>query len=234
MTIEVWRDAHMGIRILLVDDHPIILKGLRWAIRQQPDMIVVGSATHGLKALHMAVELVPDVVLMDYELPDICGAEATRRILEALPGTKVLALSQFDDYPTVSSMVAAGVKGYAKKTIEAEELILAIRTVAAGHPYISPELSIRLASQPACTEEQLADLAVQIARPPESLDRLSRREREVLQLACEGKTAKETAGVLGISRRTVEFHLSQTKQKLGIDNLAGLVKYAIRARLTDL
>ncbi|MFH2010065.1 MAG: response regulator transcription factor [bacterium] len=225
-------------QLLLVDDHPMILSWLSRVLEPQPDMKVVGCAINGLEAVHLAMELKPDVVLMDCALPKLTGAEATRRILESVPDAKVLALSQFSDYATVSSMLAAGAKGYLTKTTEKEELFLAIRTVAAGYPYISPDLTVQQAIlSAACTEKQLtdlADLAVQIVGPPKSLDQLSSREREVLRLVSEGKTAKETAGALGISRRTVEFHIYQTKEKLGIDTLAGLVKYAIRARLTKL
>ena len=212
------------MRIILADDHRIVREGLKSLLVAEPDMQVVGEADDGRKALELVDESPADVVVMDVGMPNLNGIEATRRIAADHPRTRVIALSMHSDRRFVSEMLKAGASGYLLKDGAFEELVGAIRTVAAGRTYLSP---------------RVADVVVDdyLKRMPKgeasAYASLSAREREVLQLLAEGKATKEAAAILHVSVKTVETHRRQIMMKLDLYSVAELTKYAIREGLTS-
>lgn len=215
----------MGLRILLADDHRIMREGLRALLQEQPTMTVVGEAENGRKAVQLAKELVPDVVIMDVTMPEMNGIEATTQIKASLPGVRVIALSIHTDRRFVIQMFRAGATGYLLKDCAFEELTRAIRTVSDGQAYLSPGIA------GVVVEEFLRTLA---SDGGTGVPSLSGREREVLQLTAEGRSMKEIASALHVSVKTIETHRRQIMTKLGVNSVAELTKYAIREGLTPL
>ncbi len=215
----------MAIRVLLVDDHQIVLNGFRSLLETQPDVEVVGQATDGRTALQLARELSPDVIVMDVTMPDLNGIETTRRIARDCPDIEVLGLSMHPSRRVVTQMLRAGAKGYLLKTCELDELIRAVRVVASGRTYLSPEIAGGVVE--GCVQHAPTDQLAPCAP-------LSSREREVLQLVAEGKSTKEIASALHVSVKTIEAHRGHIMDKVGIRTIAGLTKYAIREGLTPL
>jgi DNA-binding NarL/FixJ family response regulator len=215
----------MGIRIILADDHKIVLQGLKTLIEQEPDMEVVGEAEDGLRTVSMVRELIPHVVIMDIKMPDLNGIEATQQILSEVSEVKVIALSMYADRRFVANMLKAGACGYLLKDCAFEELAKAIRLVMSNKTYLSPGIA----------EIVVKDYATIVTGPSESVfSALTPREREVLRLIVEGKRTNQIAGLLNISVKTVETHRHQIIQKLGTRSVAELTKYAIREGLTNL
>ena len=213
----------MSIRVLIADDHAIVRHGLSRSIQQQEDMEVVGQAGDGHAAVELARKLAPNVVLMDVSMPTLNGIEATRAILRDSPATRVIALSMHSAKRYVREMFRAGASGYLLKDCEFDELIQTIRLIAEGQRYISPAIS------GAVVENYMHDA------PPErksAFSVLTRREREVLQLMAEGNSTKQIAVQLHISPKTVEAHRLRIMNKLNLDNVALLTKYAIQEGLT--
>lgn len=208
------------IRILLADDHTLVRQGFRLILLSQPDMDVVGEAGNGREAVEMARSLRPDVVVMDVTMPDLNGIEATRRIREISPHIRVLALSVHRDSVYVREMVRAGAEGYLLKESADTDLLAAVRAVATGHSYLSPEVSGAI----------LRDYRKHATNP---LDLLSSREREVLQLIAEGKTNKEIANTLNLSVYTVDGHRTRIMEKLNLHSVGELVRFAVRHGLID-
>lgn len=204
------------IRILLVDDHQVVREGLRALLDVEPDFDVVGEATDGFEAVRLTGELGPSLVVMDVGLPGATGVDATKRIAERYPGVRVVMLSMHDDGPTVERALRAGAEGYVLKGAGSGVLKEAIRVVAAGERYLSPEVA-----------EYLLAVAEPNRRPG-----LTQREREILKLVAEGHTGKQIANLLAISPKTVENHRGHIMDKLGIRTTAGLVRYALKAGLT--
>lgn len=215
----------MSIRLLLVDDHKIMREGLHALIGREPDLEVVGEAANGREAVALACERAPRVVLMDVAMPDLNGVEATRQIRSAAPGTSVIALSIHRDRRFVTHMLRAGASGYVLKGCSFEELVRAIRAVAAGEVYLTPVVAGAL------TEDYGAAPASG-ARGDRSP--LSPREREVLQLLAEGLTTKQVAARLGIRPKTVGVHRHRIMKKLGTETCADMIKWAIRDGLASL
>jgi DNA-binding NarL/FixJ family response regulator len=207
------------VSILLVDDHTLIRQGVRALLESEDELVVVGEADDGRQAVKLALQLRPDVVVMDIAMPLLNGIEATRQILKALPETRVLVLSAHSDEEYVDSVLALGAVGYVLKQSSLVELATAIRTAQAGKIYVSPQIKQRARRRPVRTRGVASGLPV----PP----RLTSREAEVLQLISEGKANKQTASLLGISIKTVEKHRNSLMQKLDIHDVAGLVRYAI-------
>jgi DNA-binding NarL/FixJ family response regulator len=208
------------IKVLLVDDHTIVRKGLRALLDAEPGIEVIGEAETGREALERAQELLPDIVLMDISMPDMNGAEATRQIRRWLPSVKVLVLSMHADEEFVFQLLRAGASGYLIKKAATEELILAIRTVSQGHSFLSPAIS-----------NTVIDAYVRQAGEMTTGNRyeaLTDREREVLQLVAEGHTSREISQLLHITARTVETHRANLMAKLDIHTVAELTRYAIR------
>jgi DNA-binding NarL/FixJ family response regulator len=214
----------MGIRILLADNHGILRQGIQALIEKHSDMEVVGQANNGLTAVEMTRKLRPDVVLMDVTMPELNGIEATRRIRKELPEVKVLALSIHARREFVLDMTNAGVSGYMLKECVLDDLIQAINTVVAGQSYLSPRIT-RIVLE-GITESNA------FALWDRHCEALTPRERQVLQLLTEGKSAKQIASQLALSVKTIEANRRQIMEKTDSNNLADLTKYAIRQGLT--
>ncbi|MHC4479887.1 MAG: response regulator [Planctomycetota bacterium] len=215
----------MSIRVLLADDHTIVRKGLTALLEDLDGMEVVGEAGDGREALELARELAPDIVLMDVTMPNLNGVEATRQIAEAVPGAKVIALSIHSDRQFIQEMLRAGAAAYVRKGSSVRELSAAIRSVVQGHTYLCPEAT------DVVTEDYVRQLPSGQGRP---YSVLTAREREVLQLLAEGMSGKSIAASLNISVKTVSTHRRNIMRKLGLNNVADLVKYAVREGLTSL
>jgi DNA-binding NarL/FixJ family response regulator len=215
----------MTIRVFLADDHKFIRDGIGALLKKDPEIRVVGEAEDGRSAVRMVRELKPDVVILDVAMPDLNGIEAARQMLADHPGIKIIALSMHSDRRYVSEMLKAGAFAYLSKDYVFDELESVIRTVMANKTYLSPDIS-----------GVVIENYVRRTPNPESsaFSVLSDREREVLQLLAEGKTAKEIADELNVSIKTVETHRTNIMSKLGIHRLAELTKYAIREGLTSL
>jgi DNA-binding NarL/FixJ family response regulator len=217
------------VRVVLADDHKIVRDGLRALLDAQPHVQVVGEAEDGLAAVEMGIKLRPEVVVMDIGMTGLNGIEATRRLVSEAPGVRVIALSMHTDRRFVSEMLAAGASGYLVKDGAFEELTAAIDAVTNGRVYLSQNVAGVVVED---YVRRLGGSGEHLEASP--LGRLSPREREVLQLAAEGNSTKEMAALLGLSVKTVETHRRQVMEKLGIYNLAGLIKFAIREGLTTL
>ncbi len=214
----------MGTRILLADDHRIVREGIRALLLEETNMLVVGEAETGREAVELARKLKPDVVVMDIAMPDLNGMDATRQIMDACPSTRVIALSMHSDKRFVREMLLAGAAGYLRKGCQFDELVEAIQTVVVGETYLAPEIASAVA----------ADYVDYVSRgAPSALSSLTPREREVLQLLAEGKRTKQIGGMLHVSVKTVSTHRRHIMKKLGVDSLAGLIKYAVREGITS-
>jgi two-component system response regulator NreC len=214
------------IDILLADDHAVVRSGLRMLLESQPDMRIVGEAENGREALAKVRTLRPHVVLMDIEMPDMNGIEATRQIREMAPDTAVLALTMYEDDQYFFEMLRAGAAGYVPKRAAPDELVTAIRAVSQGQVFLYPSLAGRLVQdylQRTDDEDE-----------PLIADDLTPREREVLVLVAEGLTNPEIAEQLVISVKTVDRHRENIMRKLNLHSRIDLVKYAIRKGLIDL
>jgi two-component system response regulator NreC len=201
------------ISILLADDHAIVRAALRLLLDAEPDLTVVGEASDGEQAIAKALELAPDVVLLDVMMPNTNGLDAARRISQET-SCRILMLSMQDDPGYVRRAFASGASGYLLKEVAHSQLVSAVRCVAVGGEYLDGQLAARLAV------DGVGD-ALQDARP------LSEREQEVLQLLALGHTNKEIAGRLAISVRTAETHRANVMQKLSLNTRAELVRHAI-------
>ena len=212
----------MTIRILIADDHTVVAEGLKHLIEAQPDLAVVAIVGDGREAVRIAREAAPQVVLMDLSMPELNGADATRAIVENDPKCRVIMLSMYAEPEYVRRALKAGAAGYVLKRSAAEEVVAAIRAVHGGTRYLSPRVADSVIDDYPVDEK--ADL----------LERLSAREREVLQLLAEGRTGAEIAQRLSLSQKTVETYRARLVEKLGIRDVAGLVKFAIQRGLVSL
>lgn len=212
--------ATKRIRILLADDHAVVRQGFRMILSAHPDLEIVGEAGNGREAVELAATLRPDVVVMDVAMPELNGIEATRRLTADNPHTRVVALSMHKDSVYVREILRAGARGYLLKDSVADDLVAAVRAVAAGEGYLSPAVSNAV----------LDDYRKHVTNP---IDLLSSREREVLQMLAEGKTNKEIAAVLNLSVYTVEAHRGRIMEKLNVHSINELVRFAVRNGLID-
>lgn len=208
------------IRILLADDHKLVRQGFRLILMSQEDMDVVGETGSGKEAVELAKTLKPDVVVMDVTMPELNGIEATRRIRETSPHVRVLALSVHRESVYVREIIRAGAEGYLLKESADTDLLAAVRAVAEGHSYLSPEISGAI----------LKDFRKHVTNP---VDLLTSREREVLQLIAEGKTNKDIATALNLSIYTVDGHRTRIMDKLNLHSIGELVRFAVRHGLVD-
>jgi DNA-binding NarL/FixJ family response regulator len=210
------------IRVLVADDHTLMREGIRALIEVQPDIVVVGEAEDGHAAVRLTDELRPDVVLMDIAMPLLNGLDATRRIKRDHPEVKVLVLTMYDHDEYVRQVLAANASGYVLKKAAASELVAAIRAVQQGEAILSPRIT-RLVLEDYLQWENVKQATGQ--------DKLTLREREVLQLIAEGYTNKEIAGILCVSIKTVQSHRGNIMQKLDLHDRGDLIKYAIQKKI---
>ena len=215
----------MSIKVLLVDDHAIIREGLRSLLERQPEMEVIADTDDGRKSIELVRELLPDIVIMDITMPGLNGIEATRQIIAEFPDVKVIALSIHSKRRYVADMLSAGATGYILKECLFDELVQAIKAVAAGGRYLSPRI----------TDVVVSDYVKRLSASADSpFEALKTREREVLQLVAEGKSTKQIALELHVSTKTIEANRRQIMEKLNIHSVAELTKYAVREGLTTL
>ncbi len=209
------------IRILLADDHTLVRAGIRALLEQLDDLEVVAEAADGREALELTEVYLPDVALLDIAMPEMNGLEVARRLQKKRPEVRVLLLSMYSNEEYVSEALACGAAGYVLKDASVAELDLAVHAVARGESYLSPAVAKQIVSgqvQPG-------------GDAPSGLQRLTPRQREVLQLIAEGNSTKQMARKLGVSVKTVETHRAQLMDRLDIHDVAGLVRYAIRTGL---
>ncbi|MBT0665520.1 response regulator transcription factor [Geobacter pelophilus] len=213
----------MSIKVLLVDDHKIMREGLISVLGMAEDVDVVAEASCGSEAVAKALEHLPDIVVMDLSLQDMGGIEATRRILAKRPSIKVLVLSMSLDRNCVLESLDAGARGYIAKSCAAEELVVAIRTVHAGKPYLCVD----------ATEIIIQGFSSCLPMG-QSSQLLTHREQEVLKLTAEGGNTKEIAFELGVSIKMIEVHRMHIRKKLGLKSIAQLTTYAARTGLISI
>ena len=215
----------MEITILLVDDHKIVFESLQSLLDEQDNMQVVGWAENGRDAVEKVKALAPAVVIMDVAMPGLNGIEATQQIRNHYPGTKIIALSMHAEKQFVTGILSAGASGYLTKNCSSDELVNAIRSVAANKNYLSPDIA------GVVIEESLSYLT---EKGSSQLSVLTMREREVLQLIVEGNTVKQIAERLYLSIKTIHTHRNQIMQKLNMQSTAELTKFAIREGMIPL
>ena len=210
----------MTLRVMIADDHAVMREGLKALLEGTSDLRVAGMASNGREAIRLAAELKPDVLIMDIAMPELNGIEAARLLREKCPGVRVVILSMHSDAEYVHRALDAGAAGYLLKEFAGAEIAAAVRTVSEGRRYLSPEIAERGST-----------------RAPGSggagpLERLSARERQVLQLVAEGKSSAEIAAIVHLSPKSVETYRSRLMKKLGVTGVAALVKFALQHGLT--
>jgi len=214
------------MKVLLAEDHTIVRKGLRSLLDAERGIEVIGEAEDGREALEKVQRLRPDVVLMDITMPGLNGLEATRQIKKRFPEVKVLILTMHANEEYVHQVLQAGASGYVVKQAVVRELVSALQAVHRGDSFLSPSVCGRI------VEEYIRRAEAMVEK--DSYDKLTDREREVLQLIAEGHSNRGIAGLLCISVKTVETHRAHLMDKLGIHNRAELIKYAIRKGVISL
>jgi DNA-binding NarL/FixJ family response regulator len=216
----------MSIAVFIADDHTVVRDGLRLLIETQSDMKVVSEASNGREAARQVLRTSPDVVIMDLAMPELNGVEATRQIRENCPATKVIILSMHSSSEHIFQALKAGAHGYLLKESAGMEVISAIRVVHSGKRYLSEKIGDQMIDEYIHNRE--------IVETGSPLSKLSTREREILQLVVEGKSSADIGRTLFISPKTVETYRSRLMHKLGISDLAGLIKFAIQHGITTL
>lgn len=213
-----------AIRILIADDHEMVRQGLRRVIEEQTGWSVCGEGKTGREAVEQAKQLHPEIVVMDFSMPELNGLEATRQIRAALPRTEVLILTMHDSEQLAREVLAAGARGFMLKTDAGHSLVTAINALAQHRPYFTSKVSELLLKGFLDPQKPLAD---------EGNGRLTPREREIIQLLGEGKSNKEVAATLGISVKTAETHRTNIMRKLELHSMSELVRYAIREKIVE-
>jgi RNA polymerase sigma factor (sigma-70 family) len=210
----------MKIRVLVADDHAIIREGLRVMLGNQPDMEVVAVAANGREAIRLVDKHEPDIAVIDISMPELNGVEAIQQMMPRRPHLQVVVLSIQETKPYVYRALKAGARGYLVKETAGLEVVDAVRAVYGGERYLSQSITDLLTTESFQKLESLIDVS--------PLEALSPREREILQLVAEGKTSQEIAERLSISPKTVDTYRSRLMHKIGVDDMAGVVKFAIQ------
>jgi len=211
------------VKVLLADDHTLVRKGIRAVLASQPGIEIVAETGDGREALSLIEQHRPDLAVLDITMPGLNGLEVAVRVAQVSTRTKVLILSMHAGEAYVAQALRAGVAGYLLKDAADDELPMAIKAVARNEVYLSPRIS-----------KQLVDRFVQSgATEPDPLAGLTTRQREILQLVAEGKSSKEIAAMLELSIKTVESHRGQIMERLGVHDVTGLVRFAIRVGLVS-
>jgi DNA-binding NarL/FixJ family response regulator len=206
------------IKVLLADDHQIIVDGLKSLLKNTDDIIVAGEANNGREALRLLEILKVDIILMDIDMPVMNGIDALKEIKRVSSGVKVIILSMHQEAGMIKSLMAIGADGYILKSTSQDELIGAIRKVAGGQSYFSPEVTLSLLNNPQNN----------LSSTKQPMEMLTDREEEILKLIAEGFSNKEIGTKLFISHRTVDTHRTNLMKKLNANNIAGLISYAIK------
>ena len=215
----------MTRRVVLAEDHEMMRAGLRSLLAKERELEVVGEASDGRQAVELVTQHAPDLAILDIGMPNLNGIEATRQIRATVPKTKVIALSMHASAQYVSRMLEAGASGYLLKDSAYEELLQAIKAVSSGNVYLGKGIAGVVVD----------DYVRRIGATPEvEAAKLTAREREIAQMIAEGRSTKEIAGQLHVSVKTVETHRQHIMEKLKIDSVAELTKYAIREGITEL
>jgi DNA-binding NarL/FixJ family response regulator len=215
-----------ALRILIADDHDLLRRGVKALLQSKAGWEVCGEATTGREAVTKAEELKPDIVILDISMPDLNGVDAAKRIRKASPNTEVLILSMHYSDQLIRDILEAGVRGYIVKSDSDRDLIIAVETLASHKPFFTPR----------ATEVMLTNFNEGKARPAPSepvRDRLTSREREIVQLLAEGKSSKEVAASLCISVKTAETHRANIMRKLQLHAVSELVRYAVRNQIIE-
>jgi len=215
----------MAIRVLLVDDHAVVLRGLHYFLGTQAGIEIVGEASNGEEALHQVKELHPDVVVIDLIMPVMNGIEATRQIKLQYPDVKVIVLTTFSEQDHVLPAIRAGANGYLLKDVQPEELVLAIRGAHSGQAQLHPRITDQLMAHLASPVPEEAD--------DKCIESLTMREREVLMLVAQGKSNKEIAAHCHITEKTVKTHVSHLLSKLGLADRTQAAIYAVKKGLSS-
>ncbi|HVB29742.1 MAG TPA: response regulator transcription factor [Terriglobia bacterium] len=214
------------LKILIADDHEVVRQGVRTIIESQAGWTIVAEARNGSDAVSQALETQPDIALLDITMPELNGLEAAKQILKQLPGTQVLILTMHESDELVREVLAAGARGYVLKTDARRDLVNAVRFLSEGRPFFTSTVAemvlegFRHGQAPA-----KAEIAVG--------DRLTSRERQIVQLLAEGKTSKEIATALDISTKTADTHRANLMRKLNLHSLVDIVRYAIRNKMIE-
>jgi DNA-binding NarL/FixJ family response regulator len=212
------------IQILIADDHALVRAGIRALLEKQPEMEVVAEASNGRQALELIRQHQPNVVLMDIAMPELNGLEAVRQLAKELPKTRSIILSMHADEEHVWQALQAGASGYLVKGSSLAELELALKSVARGETYLSPVVS----------KPVIREYIKRTSGRRQSVESLTPRQREVLQMIAEGRNTKQIGLALGISGKTVESHRTQLMKRLGAKDVASLVRHALRSGIVTL
>jgi DNA-binding NarL/FixJ family response regulator len=212
------------LNFLIADDHELVRRGLRALLETQPNWTVTGEASTGREAVEKAAKLKPDVVVMDITMPELNGLDATRQILKITPQTQVLILTMHESEQVVREVLASGARGYVLKSDAGRDLVAAAEALCQNRPFFTPKVSEMV------LDGYLKRKPFDDAPAP---NRLTTREREIVQLVAEGKSSKEVAQVLNISVKTVEAHRSNIMKKLSLGSVGDLVRYAIRNNIIE-
>jgi len=211
------------LRILIVDDHAVVRRGVRSLLESQPGWEISGEAANGREAVDLATRLQPDIVVMDLSLPELNGLDATRQILKGSPRSEILVLTMHHSEELARNVLQAGARGYLLKSDADQSLIAAVESLRQHKPFLTSTV----------TEFVLDDYMRRADALDEGLPTVTAREREIIQLLAEGKSNKETASTLGISVKTVEAHRANVMRKLHLRSISELVRYAIRNKIVQ-
>jgi DNA-binding NarL/FixJ family response regulator len=212
------------IKILIADDHELVRQGVRHTLETHPEWEVVGEASNGREAVELALDLDPDIAVLDLSMPELNGLDAIRQIVKTAPHIRILVLSIHDSDTLIHEVLAAGAKAYLLKSDAARDLVTAVQSLVDGRPFFTAKVS-----------QALLESYLHTGSPGQGVERsrLTAREQEIVRLIADGKTNKEVAGMLNISVRTVETHRSNIMEKLDIHTVSDLVLYAVRNGFKD-